>query len=261
MCHAGERLHQRHGGAGSRGRGLRAREPQCCPPQRSLGSPRPLTHLGGDSGGVSGGRGLKPSVCARGGTRTPDLVVNRNGHVLDTHERTGIELASQVDLSQVVRLGCVPRRSGGIGRRRGLKIPFPQGSAGSSPASGTQSNQALARAVVERAFCLLVGRPYARSAPAADPASRRRASSALAIASCPESVPTRRSRRRHAPRPRRRGKGRGPAQRVSVLQSRRVSSTRRFLARPSSVALSAMGFDSPYPLVVMREASIPFPAR
>ena len=37
-------------------------------------------------------------------------------------------------------------RSGGTGRRRGLKIPFPQGSAGSSPASGTNQIRELERA-------------------------------------------------------------------------------------------------------------------
>ena len=48
---------------------------------------------------------------------------------------------------------------------------------------------------------------------------------------------------------------------LRTAQSSRLSSTRRFVARPLSVASSAIGFDSPYPFVVIREASIPLEAR
>ena len=34
-------------------------------------------------------------------------------------------------------------RHGGIGRRAGLKIPFPQGSAGSTPAAGSKGAKEL----------------------------------------------------------------------------------------------------------------------
>ena len=39
----------------------------------------------------------------------------------------------------------IPRRCGGTGRRKGLKIPRPQGHTGSSPVTGTTSEQALYR--------------------------------------------------------------------------------------------------------------------
>ena len=39
----------------------------------------------------------------------------------------------------------IPRRCGGTGRRKGLKIPRPRGHTGSSPVTGTTSEQALYR--------------------------------------------------------------------------------------------------------------------
>ena len=53
-------------------------------------------------------------------------------------------------------------RCGGIGRRPGLKIPCPQGRAGSTPATGTMSSQAAYR--LRRLFCF-ASRVISRSPP------------------------------------------------------------------------------------------------
>ena len=63
------------------------------------------------------------------------------------------------------------RRSGGTGRRAGLKIPCPQGREGSSPSSGTKTNP---RAGIEKMSALFVclgaqeGLERARGAPLPD---------------------------------------------------------------------------------------------
>ncbi len=48
-------------------------------------------------------------------------------------------------------------RSGGIGRRAGLKIQWPSGRGGSSPPFGTNKNNMLRTALVVVRSCLWVG--------------------------------------------------------------------------------------------------------